>query len=121
MDLSKPAQVKNLMRRGLRLLVDPAVTPEEKRRVYAFFENQCAFCGAGIAGKGDLDHLVPTSKNGSNHISNRVLSCGGATRRKSWIPTGWSFSLLSARATTISSSGESGESSDGWPRATMRP
>jgi 5-methylcytosine-specific restriction endonuclease McrA len=85
MDLSKPAQVKNrknLMRRGLRLLVDPGVTPAERRRVYAFFEEQCAFCGARLDGKGDLDHLVPTAKDGSNHISNRVVSCGGCNAKE---------------------------------------
>lgn len=71
-----PAQVKNLMRRGLRLLVDPDPEPEERQRVYEYFGHQCAYCGITIAkGGGDLDHLVSASRGGMNHISNRVLSC----------------------------------------------
>ena len=70
------SQVKNLMRRGLRLLVDPDLTAEERGKVCFFFDHRCAYCGCFIAdGEGDLDHLVSSSKRGSNHISNRVLSC----------------------------------------------
>jgi HNH endonuclease len=71
-----PSQVKNLMRRGLRLLVDPDPDPEERKDLYQFFRNKCAFCGVSVEnGSGDLDHLIPASKGGSNHLSNRVLSC----------------------------------------------
>ena len=71
-----PSQIKNLMRRGLRLLLDPDLESEERRRVIEFFGHRCAYCGCLIEdGKGDLDHLLPTSRGGSNHVSNRVLSC----------------------------------------------
>jgi hypothetical protein len=71
-----PSQVKNLMRRGLRLLLDPDLEKEDRARVIEFFEHRCAYCGCPIQeGKGDLDHLVSASRRGSNHISNRVLSC----------------------------------------------
>jgi len=70
------SQVKNLMRRGLRLLIDPEPEKIERARVTEFFGHQCAYCGAEIGtGKGDLDHLVPSALGGRNHISNRVLSC----------------------------------------------
>ncbi|HEY0323065.1 MAG TPA: HNH endonuclease signature motif containing protein [Pyrinomonadaceae bacterium] len=71
-----PSQVKNLMRRGLRFLVDPEPAVEERQRAIAFFGHCCAYCGTPIGhGKGDLDHLVPAAKGGRNHISNRVFSC----------------------------------------------
>jgi hypothetical protein len=71
-----PAQVKNLMRRGLRLLVDPDPEPEERQRVYDYFGHQCAYCGIAVEpGAGDLDHLVSAALGGTNHLSNRVLSC----------------------------------------------
>lgn len=71
-----PSQVKNLMRRGLRLLVDPEPEPGERQRLMAFFEYSCAYCGTKIEkGKGDLDHLMPAAQGGRNHISNRVISC----------------------------------------------
>ncbi len=71
-----PSQVKNLMRRGLRLLVDPEPEPEECEKVKTFFQHCCAYCGTSIeAGKGDLDHLLSASRGGRNHTSNRVFSC----------------------------------------------
>lgn len=64
------------MRRGLRLLLDPDLEKDEREVVEAFFDHRCAYCGCPIEkGNGDLDHLVSASKRGSNHISNRVLSC----------------------------------------------
>lgn len=71
-----PSQVKNLVRRGLRFLVDPEPNAEEKRKCIEFFEHACAYCGTTIEkGRGDLDHLVSAALGGRNHISNRVLSC----------------------------------------------
>lgn len=71
-----PSQVKNYMRRGLRLLLDPDLEKQDRQQVIEFFNHECAYCGQPIEdGKGDLDHLVSTSQHGSNHISNRVLSC----------------------------------------------
>ncbi len=70
-----PSQVKNLMGRGLRLLVDPEPEPEQKERCIAFFKHRCAYCGAAVNGQGDLDHLLSAAQGGRNHISNRVFSC----------------------------------------------
>jgi hypothetical protein len=70
-----PSQTTNLMRRGLRLLFDPEPSPEEKRRVFDFFEGRCAYCDEEVVEKYDFDHLVSSAKGGANHVSNRVLSC----------------------------------------------
>jgi len=71
-----PSQVKNLIRRGIRVLVDPEPEPIERKRVIAFFDHCCAYCGCTVeTGKGDLDHLLSSSLGGRNHISNRVFSC----------------------------------------------
>lgn len=70
------AQVKNLMRRGLRQLVDPDVEPADRLKVYVYFDYACAYCAHAIApNAGDLDHLISAAKGGTNHLSNRVLSC----------------------------------------------
>lgn len=75
MDLT-PSQIKNLMRRGLRLLVDPEPTSIDREAAFLFFTNQCAYCGISTNRKsGDLDHLISASKGGPNHISNRVPAC----------------------------------------------
>lgn len=84
-----PSLVKNLMRRGLRLLVDPEPVAKDRQRVIAFFEHCCAYCGCRVKKGGeDLDHLVSSAKGGRNHISNRVLSCKPCNaqekREKDW-------------------------------------
>jgi len=71
-----PSQVKNLMRRGLRLIVDPEPETPDRARCIEFFGHACAYCWAPIAqDRGDLDHLVSAARGGRNHISNRVFSC----------------------------------------------
>src|SRR4051812_41123637 len=70
-----PSQVKNLMRRGLRFIIDPEPEPVDRARCADFFGRACAYCSQTIEGSGDLDHLVAAARGGRNHISNRVFSC----------------------------------------------
>lgn len=71
-----PAQVKNLMRRGLRFLVDPEPEKEDKKRVRDFFKDSCAYCGKRLkSGDGDIDHLISAALGGANALANRILSC----------------------------------------------
>jgi hypothetical protein len=69
-----PSQVKNLMRRSLRLLIDPDPQPEDRTRCIEFFGHACAYCCEPIE-RGDLDHLMSAARGGRNHISNRVFAC----------------------------------------------
>jgi hypothetical protein len=46
--------------------------------LWEFFGSACAYCGGPLKRgqrEGHVDHLVPTTDGGVNHISNRVLSC----------------------------------------------
>lgn len=59
--------------------------------MWTFFQGRCAYCGTSLnrqKREGHLDHLISTSAGGSNHLSNRVLSCGSCNgdqkREKSW-------------------------------------
>lgn len=71
-----PGQVKNLMKRGLRRLIDAEPDAMAKLRVWKHFENQCAYCGICLEpGKGDIDHLISAALGGANGLANRVLSC----------------------------------------------
>jgi tRNA splicing ligase len=72
------AYVKNIIRRGFSELVDPSPDADISRAIWTFFESQCAYCGTVLNKQnkeGHIDHLVSASKGGSNHVSNRVLSC----------------------------------------------
>jgi ribosomal protein L24E len=85
-----PAQVKNLMRRGLRFLVDPEPEREDKKRVRNFFKDSCAYCGRHLEdGDGDIDHLISAALGGANALANRVLSCKACNaeekRDRNWI------------------------------------
>jgi len=71
-----PAQVKNLMRRGLRFLIDPEPDSESKKLVRDYFGNRCAYCDRPTPpGEGDIDHLISAALGGANGLANRVLSC----------------------------------------------
>lgn len=70
------SQVKSIIRSGLRQLLDPDPKQADRLRVWEFFDYRCAYCGVELEhGNSDLDHLIPSSRAGSNHISNRVISC----------------------------------------------
>ena len=74
------SQAKNLVSRCLRNIIDPVPTTQERKSVWDHFDNQCAYCGMEMsptARVGHLDHVVPVSEGGSNHVSNFVLSCPG--------------------------------------------
>ena len=71
-------QAKNMVTRCLRNIIDPVPTPKERKEVWEHFQNRCAYCGEPMdpaARIGHLDHVVPASQGGSNHVSNFVLSC----------------------------------------------
>ncbi len=73
-----PGYVKNVIRRSLREIVDPSPTKEDEERIWKFFNSECAYCGKPLSKlqkQGHIDHLVPSSLGGPNHMSNRVLSC----------------------------------------------
>ena len=88
---STPAQVKCVIRRGLRNLIDPELTRNQKDKIWSFFENQCAYCGIALNQKqreGHIDHLVSESAGGKNCAFNRVLACahcnGNEKRETDW-------------------------------------
>lgn len=73
-----PGYVKNVIRRSLREIVDPSPTKKDEERIWKFFNWECAYCGKPLSKlqkQGHIDHLLPSSLDGPNHISNRVLSC----------------------------------------------
>jgi hypothetical protein len=73
-----PGYVKNMIRRSLREIIDPSPSKEGEKKLWEFFQNECAYCGAPLQKskkEGHIDHLLPSSIDGPNHISNRALSC----------------------------------------------
>lgn len=74
-----PSIAKNQMRRCLRAIMNPLPTDTEVASLWEFFECQCAYCGDKLSREdrsGQLDHVEPQSKGGTNSVFNHVLSCG---------------------------------------------
>ena len=89
-----PGDARNIIRRALRTVVDRSPTARDVSALWTHFENSCAYCGAPLERarrEGQIDHFVPTSAGGSNHIGNRVLSCGPCNRNEKQNAAGWEF------------------------------
>jgi len=86
-----PSMAKNTIKRSLRAFVDRELSATEKLAIWEHFSSQCAYCGKELTREGregHIDHLIPTTSGGTNHISNRVLSCslcnGDEKREEEW-------------------------------------
>lgn len=90
---------RNWIKRALSAVLDRELNDREKDLIWKFFDSKCAYCRRSLD-RGDrqahIDHLVPNTAGGINHISNRVLSCGSCNdekREAEWI----SFLRMKAR------------------------
>src|SRR6266540_1965888 len=86
-----PSMAKNTIKRSLRSVVDRELSTAEKTAIWTHFCSQCAYCGKELtrdSREGHIDHLIPTTSGGTNHISNRALSCppcnGDEKREEDW-------------------------------------
>jgi HNH endonuclease len=84
-----PGYAKNTMRRALRAVIDPEPSASEIAKLWEYFGSACAYCERPLSRgnrEGHVDHLI---SGGTNHISNRVLSCpacnGDETRDEDWL------------------------------------
>jgi len=80
-----PGYVKNMIRRSLREIVDPSPSKKEENKIWEYFDSRCAYCGKRLnrtRKEGHIDHLVSSAKGGTNHISNRVLSCATCNEKE---------------------------------------
>lgn len=86
-----PSQAKNAIRRALAGVVDPHPSATQIHKIWAYFGNECAYCGKPLE-RGDrdghIDHLVSTGAGGSNALGNCVLACsvcnGDEKRDEHW-------------------------------------
>lgn len=45
-------------------------------------QNQCRYCGASLNGGGEIEHLTPLSRGGTNYPRNITLACLNCNREK---------------------------------------
>ena len=84
-----PGYAKNTLRRALRAVIDPEPSASEIAKLWEYFGSACAYCERPLSRgnrEGHIDHLI---SGGTNHISNRVLSCpacnGDEKRDEDWL------------------------------------
>lgn len=69
-------QAKHAIKWSLIEIFDPAPKKKERLDALAHFDQRCAYCGKDLKNlRSHLDHLQAGSKEGRNHISNRVPAC----------------------------------------------
>lgn len=79
------AFAKNVVRRALMQIADPAPDRRQQLLIWDFFGSACAYCGRVLTKEtkeGHIDHLVPASLGGRNHIANRVLACAPCNEKE---------------------------------------
>lgn len=82
-------------RRGRQLATGESFTKEELLIRYHSQGGRCWWCGAGLNGTYEADHLVPLARGGGNGIANIVCSCSACNRSKgAKLPSEWRGRLL---------------------------
>jgi hypothetical protein len=85
------SQVKNLMRRALKDLVDPPASESEQNRLRVHFHNECAYCGAPAGPRqGHIDHAEPGEGNSAGNLLLACAVCNGDEKRE----MGWEAFLM---------------------------
>lgn len=82
-------------RRARKIGAPGDYTPEDIHARYAAQGGRCWWCGTGLNGAYQIDHVVPLAKGGSNHADNLVCACAPCNRSKSdKLPHEWRGRLL---------------------------
>jgi 5-methylcytosine-specific restriction endonuclease McrA len=57
-------------------------TQQHIRAIRKSLDDKCRFCGKVLEGRGEIEHLTPISRGGSNSPSNLTLSCPECNKEK---------------------------------------
>lgn len=74
---SKPEMERERVRRRGLLEIDagPRWTEADVSRIRTAQKDKCAYCCEHLRGGGEIDHMKPLSRGGTNDIGNLVLAC----------------------------------------------
>jgi 5-methylcytosine-specific restriction endonuclease McrA len=62
--------------------VGDAWTDEDVKTIRRSLNDSCAYCGTPLNGGGEVDHIVPISRGGTNEAKNLTLACRTCNRDK---------------------------------------
>jgi 5-methylcytosine-specific restriction endonuclease McrA len=62
-------------RRQMRLAGDEGINRSDIARLKRVLGDKCRYCGDPLNGSGEVDHLTPVARGGTNNIGNLTLAC----------------------------------------------
>lgn len=62
-------------RKQAEINAEGSYTSDDIHKIRQMLGDRCRFCGCTLDGKGQIEHLTPLSRGGSNNPSNLTLSC----------------------------------------------
>ncbi len=81
---SNPQKVKDRAKayNDLKKNAGGSYTNEDILNIRHRLQDLCSYCGTSLKGAGEIDHMLPISKGGSNSPSNLTLACRSCNRDK---------------------------------------
>ena len=78
---NNPVKSKAQKRRSnLRRRAEGGITEEVRQFILDSYSSKCVYCGE--EGKMEIDHIIPVSKGGTNHIDNLAPACRSCNASK---------------------------------------
>jgi 5-methylcytosine-specific restriction endonuclease McrA len=69
-------------RKRLEEQAEGSYSDADIERIRQLLENRCFFCDRELGGGGEVEHLTPISRGGSNYPDNLTLSCSKCNKEK---------------------------------------
>jgi 5-methylcytosine-specific restriction endonuclease McrA len=80
LDNPEKLRVQKQIRRGR--IGQTLFTADDLRWVRVMQGDRCVYCKIPLVGKGELDHILPLARKGSNDLYNLQFLCGSCNARK---------------------------------------
>ena len=68
--------------RQLREALTVGVTPKDLPSLRMHLGDTCRYCSAPLNGMGEIDHLTPIARGGTNNTNNLTLACSSCNKAK---------------------------------------
>ena len=71
----KNAKARAMRRKKLINAASGIISNSDLKKIRNTLSDSCRYCNEPLNGKGDIEHLTPISRGGSNNLNNITLSC----------------------------------------------
>lgn len=82
-EVNKDLFIKRLeKRKKLENQAEGCYSVQDIEKIRKKIEDKCFFCGKNLFGRGDIEHLTPIARGGTNYPNNLTLSCQNCNKEK---------------------------------------